>query len=316
MQTLEELELEKQNLEKEIQERENYAKIIQEFDGIIENVYTKFLNTFDISDDKVDAIKSSFKSGKVPLNVKTKYGTLKGFFNTNPATLRSYTEMLGFINHSKFQENCPINENGTCLNESDKEIAERFATVFLTFFVSKIQNELESVITETYALSAANAWSLVTGSSENNREIVENITKSAEQRRKKEFGISRGGARKGKSSEWNNDNKVKFFETVNNLPKIKGKLLWKYAYQELLDKDYNWMIVDYLKKETPLKEVPKLLDSAVKIWKGYSEGWDEVKEKDSTRSFEFLHAINLLGFKQLSYSTMRNYYYQGKKLKS
>ncbi len=126
--------------------------------------------------------------------------------------------------------------------------------------------------------------------------------------------IKPGGARKRKGFTWTEENKILFYEAVINLPKIKGKSIWHYAFNELMEKDFHYTIISYLKTETEFRSVPELFDKAVKTWRKYKDSLENPTEEDNPDAFERLHALKLLDFPETKFSTMKRYFGDGKKL--
>lgn len=124
-----------------------------------------------------------------------------------------------------------------------------------------------------------------------------------------------GGQRPRKGFVWKAENKIAFYKQVNNLPKIKGEPMWKYALSELMEKDFDFYIEEYLRKKTPFKNVPKeLFKEAIYTWKKYKDRLVEIKPQEETKAFEFQHAIYLLGYNKIKFSTAEKYFLEGKLL--
>jgi hypothetical protein len=141
------------------------------------------------------------------------------------------------------------------------------------------------------------------------------FSKTENQLRSSRLGIKRGGARKREGFAWKNENKKAFYQKVIGLPKINNRPMWQYALDELIEKDFDSQIVGYLKTKTPFKDVPpELFNEAIKTWKKYKDELISIKQKESPRAFEFRHAIHLLKYSKLSFSSAKNYFNEGKKL--
>lgn len=129
------------------------------------------------------------------------------------------------------------------------------------------------------------------------------------------MGIQRGGKREKKGFMWTKQNKISFYKQVMHLPKIADKPMWEYALNELMEKNFDFYIEEYLKNKTPFRDVPKkLFTEAIKIWKKYKDDLVNMKPQDKPRAFEFLHALYLLEYPQITFSTSVKYFTQGKKL--
>lgn len=131
-------------------------------------------------------------------------------------------------------------------------------------------------------------------------------------------GITRGGRRERKGFVWTPEKKVAFYKEIEALPKHKGKSVWKFALEELIEQEFDSETIAWLKSRSYLKSLPeKLLDDAIKAWRKYlpDERWSEMKSDDKPRAFEFRHALHLLGYPdEFMHSTLETYYYEGKKL--
>jgi hypothetical protein len=131
-------------------------------------------------------------------------------------------------------------------------------------------------------------------------------------------GISRGGRRERKGFVWTNEKKKAFYKEAESLPEHKGKSIWQFVLDELIEQEFDAETVAWLKSRSFLKVMPKeLLDSAINTWRKYlpDEAWSEMKPDDKPRAFEFRHALRLLDYPdEFAYSTLESYYYDGKKL--
>jgi hypothetical protein len=131
-------------------------------------------------------------------------------------------------------------------------------------------------------------------------------------------GITRGGRRERKGFVWTPEKKVAFYKEIEALPKHKGKSVWKFALEELIEQEFDSDTIAWLKSRSYLQPLPeKLLDEAIKAWRKYlpNESWNELRSDDKPRAFELRHAIHLLGYPdEFMHSTLETYYYEGKKL--
>ncbi len=152
-------------------------------------------------------------------------------------------------------------------------------------------------------------------SKENKSELINRLRKFNNEISSKRLEIQRGGARKRKGFVWTDEYKIKFYETVENLPKIGNKPMWEYALNELMEKDFDFFIKEYLKTKTPFKSVPrKLFNEAIKTWGKYKDQLIDIKPQEKPRAFEFRHALHLLKYPEITYSTAEKYFGEGKKL--
>ena len=81
------------------------------------------------------------------------------------------------------------------------------------------------------------------------------------------------------------------------------------------DKDFNYKIIDYLKTETPFKEVSQeLFRDAVKTWKKNNYNGSKPAAHENPFAFTLYHALKILGYPETKFSTIKLYYGHGKKL--
>ncbi len=127
---------------------------------------------------------------------------------------------------------------------------------------------------------------------------------------------ARGGSRPRKGFVWKEENKIAFYTQVINLPKIKNKPMWEYALSELMEKDFDFYIEEYLKNKTPFKKVPKqLFGEAIRTWKKYKDEFRSFPRQEKPRAFEFRHALDLLKYPEIAFSTAEKYFQEGKNAK-
>lgn len=124
-----------------------------------------------------------------------------------------------------------------------------------------------------------------------------------------------GGGRPRKGFVWKEENLEAFYKQVINLQKIKGKPMWQYALTELMEKDFDFYIEEYLRQKTPFKNVPpKLFSDAIKTWKKYKDDFVNIPPEEKPQAFEFQHALYLLNYPKTTFSTAEKYFSKGKKL--
>ena len=150
---------------------------------------------------------------------------------------------------------------------------------------------------------------------EDPKNIKEKLNQIISKRIKIQTGVQRGGKREKKGFVWTEQSKIYFYKQVTQLPTIGGKPMWEYALEEMTDKNFDFHIEEFLRKKTPFKNVPKALFSkAIKVWKKYKDGLHNIKPEDKPRAFEFQHAIYLLQYSEIKFSTSAKYFNEGKKL--
>ena len=147
------------------------------------------------------------------------------------------------------------------------------------------------------------------------KKTIEQIRRVGSNRMSARLGIKRGGARPRKGFTWDDERKVILYRTVSDLPRINSVPLWDYAYKMLCESDFSYRIVEYLRTDTPLKDVSdSLFREAVRTWKKYGGVFSKPKPPEKPFAFAVRHAVEILGFPPAKYSTLRRYYGDGKRL--
>ncbi len=126
----------------------------------------------------------------------------------------------------------------------------------------------------------------------------------------------RGGVVDKKGFVWTDEIKVRFYKTVEELPKIKNESAWEFAAEQLFEEDFDYETIKWVKSSPAFVNVPEsLFDEAIKHWRKYG-GVKEIKVKEhNPRFFEFRHALHLLEYPdKFAFSTLRTRYFEGKKL--
>lgn len=149
------------------------------------------------------------------------------------------------------------------------------------------------------------------------KEIKEGIFRADWERIKPLAGVAHGGKRPRKSKfAWDADKALKFYETVESLPRYGADkiLMWEYARDLLRDNDYDYETVLFLKARPMFSDVPEeLLKEAAKGWRQYDENWSSLPPANSPQAFAFRHACKKLSYPEYAYNTLRTKYYEGKK---
>jgi hypothetical protein len=186
-----------------------------------------------------------------------------------------------------------------CVNATSVTVAGLVLEAFTKYINTLIQdNDLEKPIT-----------------SEDKKQVLGKFNKFSHKNASKRLEVKQGGSRPRKGFVWTDECKIKFYETVENLPKIKNKLMWDYAFEKLNEEDFNYKYIDYLKTETAFKTVPnQLFQTAIITWQKYKDSFIKVKPNEKPLTFALNHALSLLNYPEPKFSTMKRYYGQGKKL--
>lgn len=145
------------------------------------------------------------------------------------------------------------------------------------------------------------------------KEMKEFIEKPHQETENIILDTARGGSRPRKGFVWKEESKAAFYTQVIDLPKINNKPMWEYAWSELMEKDFSFYIEEHLRNKTPFKKVPKqLFGEAIRTWKKYKDELIEIKPHEKPRAFEFRHALDLLKYPEITYSTAKKYFQEGK----
>ena len=151
--------------------------------------------------------------------------------------------------------------------------------------------------------------------SEDRNDLIKVLSRIVRRGTSFRLGVQRGGKREKKGFMWTEQNKISFYEQVVQLPKINDKPMWEYAFNELTEKNFNFYIEEYLKTRIEFKTVPKkLFVEAIKTWKKYKDDLINIKPQDKPRAFEFQHALHILEYPEITFSTSVKYFTEGKKL--
>ena len=149
------------------------------------------------------------------------------------------------------------------------------------------------------------------------RTLIAEMNKVEKRNFASRFGLKerRGGPRNKGKTGWTDEMKIRLFETAVSLPKISDLQMWEYAVIELMEKDFDSLIVQFLRSKTPLKDAPAtIFNTAVKTWKKYKDAFGRPKEEESHKAFALYHANAIIGGTESEYSTLRTYFYHGRKL--
>lgn len=159
------------------------------------------------------------------------------------------------------------------------------------------------------------------------RKSADNLSKLWRKRTAEKISLAPGGNNRKSEGFWNEKRMIDFYQTVENLPKVKPKSrtgekpeisFWEYALDKLIEDDFDFHSINLLKTHRNFRGKPtELLDKAIKTWRKYSsEGnWNELRVEEKPRAFEYQHALHLLDFPaEAANSSLETYYYKGKKL--
>lgn len=147
------------------------------------------------------------------------------------------------------------------------------------------------------------------------KEVLDSVAKTARRFTNERLGIKRGGKRATTKFVWNEDRKREFYQTVIKLVHKDGTSLWEFAYHELIEKGFSYRIIEWLRVETALRDVPDdLWKKAIKAWKGQANDFGRLGADETPQAYAMYHALVLLDFPKTAFSTMKKYFGQGKRL--
>lgn len=280
---------------------------------VIESIYRLYFELgFGLSPERaVDEARTARQVG-FPLRVKTGRGDLKVFLDPLMSLLDLYFEILKNqlgLDLAKFTDYDVIATNAT---DIQKEMATHFCALYLMNFVLKLQGELFGTVVEVSQIAKIETAKQA-GIKLNLRLMIEAISKETEKRRKRDAGVKSGGKRLRKGFTWDPKKKAEFSEAVRRTPQIKGKSIWEYACDELIEEEFDVETVRWLLTRPAFKTIDHdLFKEAVKRWRKYDERADIVDDNDKPRHFEYRQALISLGIPDtFAFSTLENYYYTG-----
>lgn len=197
--------------------------------------------------------------------------------------------------------------------EKTKHIAERIAENLDQILIAVMEDAIKA-----YAIESSVELNKQAGRTLPIAKLKDEILKQHWSRIRDLAGIKRGGARERRGFVWTDSKKIAFFEQVEALPKYKDKSIWQFLLGELAEQAFDAETITWLKTHPAVADMPpELFDRAIRAWRKYllDERWEEIEPEDKPRSFEFRHALGLLGYPdEYALSTLETYYYEGKKL--
>jgi hypothetical protein len=141
------------------------------------------------------------------------------------------------------------------------------------------------------------------------RKYFKDLHNAIQRSSNKRIGRTPGGKRE-KPNTWNDEMRTQFFLTVERLPRIHGKPMWKAALKHLREKDFDSKALKELAAMSefagPARE---LLREAAKLWQA-----DKTKGKFSPGAYAFKHAIKTLGYPELVHGSAKQYHKEGRTL--
>ena len=204
--------------------------------------------------------------------------------------------------------------NDFTLDENNKFYTEKINTFIASVGTYIHENCLENALLSTVNLFAEAHLKYLNNigfskllTKEDKSEIITKIKNFNNKTLSKRLEIKQGGARKREGFVWTDECKIDFYKTLENLPKIEGKQLWIYAFEELNKKDFNYKFIEYLRTETVFKEVSeRLFREAVKTWGKYKDSFNKPSSQEKPVAFALKHSLLLLDYPKTKYSTMKN----------
>lgn len=210
-----------------------------------------------------------------------------------------------------------INQRAEYFNE---EILNIVAEEFIGHIAECISNNLPSLVAallddaiKGYTINAGIELHNQVGRKFNIEDIKKIVLKTYWSGIAQKAGIKRGGYR-GEKGFWDEEKKINFYEKVEFLPKVKGKNMWKYIFDELVDVDFDSPTQNWLKQRPELQIIPNtLFNEAIGKWRKYYSVREIKENNEKLRFFEYRLALHLLEYPdEFEYSSLDTYYKQGK----
>lgn len=222
-----------------------------------------------------------------------------------------------------------------------KSLSERFASDQANnFFVEQINhfsNSVNKYITENVLNEASlSAFDIIAEAiskilvdlneslsldekitTEYTKDLIQSVQKFRQKMARERLGLKgRGGSKKREGFKWVDDkNKIEFYKTVENLPKIKNKPMWEYAFFQLNENDFHYDYINHLRTQTVFREVPEtIFRKAINTWRKYLDSSSNPRQEEKPKAFAFEYTLHLLEFPETKYSSLNKYYSQGKRL--
>ncbi len=291
------------------------VKLLAENRFVINSVYRSYFESgLGLPADKAAIkVKNAVKLG-FEVSVKTGRGILRAFVDPKLALIDLYFEVLGKqigVELTKFDDYGKILSNAS---GKQKEVAEYLCSLYLMNFVPKLQQELRGTMAEVSQLAKIEIIKQ-SGSDMSLRELIEALGKQTEKRRKREAGVSPGGARPRKGFRWDKEKNVAFYEMVNQTPIKNGKTIWEFACSFLIEEGFESDNVQWLLNRPEFEKIDHgLFGEARRKWRRHEERSDITDDEDKPRFFEYRQALIILGFPDtFTFASLETYFYKGKK---
>jgi hypothetical protein len=147
------------------------------------------------------------------------------------------------------------------------------------------------------------------------KEMRDFVSKPVQRTQNIILDIKHGGKRKKEGFVWRDEHKRALYEQVTNLPKIYGKPMWEYAYEELIREKFDYRVIGNIRKLSCFKDVPEnLYHEAVAVWRKSYESKEVLPEENTAKGFAIRYALILLGYSWKKFSTVEKYFRKGKNL--
>lgn len=220
-----------------------------------------------------------------------------------------------------------------CNNEEVKDLfwdwVEEFETSVENYIKDGLPNLVGEMCARIFSEALAKNADLLDDSLEEKRtltpkekrDFIKSLSKISQYGTNFRLGIKHGGTRKREGFRWNEENRAKFYEMIESIPKITRKKngkkesihLWDYIYEQFDSRGRD--AKEILKNEPGYESIPPdLLNEAFEKWERADENFRNVDKEDSPKMFLFRHALHLLDFPALHFNKSKNKYIPYKKL--
>ena len=289
---------------------------------ILDDVHDQFLtHGYNISGDALQITKALLRKQGFPIRIDAEFGTFEGYFHATMLVIIAYADIS--VRIAKAQGKEFTGDLSKRFTKKDEDFARATTALFLMLFIPRLKSELRGIISESYALAFAEIRKLFLHSPKGHAELIEQITKGTERRRKKEGNVRRGNP-SGNTGFWNTTRKVDFYDAVEAVPKISIRencvtteiSFWEHAFRIIGQR--GEYADEALRGESAYNEIPKaLLREALGKWQAYETNSRNVPNSDCWKMFQFRHALLKLGYQvNNKFSTLDKYYRQGREQRS
>jgi hypothetical protein len=238
---------------------------------------------------------------------------VKVYFEINELAWNLYGATWGKLVNERISNN----EKGDpyedpILRKSAQVLTAQFLIVRLKVF----SREIRSLVRDSMVLAAGAVTTMLKGSPTLEKATIERLGAVTTRRRKRQSGVKRGRPVNTKLF-WTDENKIRFYQKVTEIPKIGKKSLWLFIFDELIEGDFAHDTRDWLLRHPKIRDIvtPDLIELAAQEWRKYNY-LREIRDVNfKPRMFDFRLALRQIGLSdEIPFNTLDTYFKQGRKL--